>query len=111
MSWMIYHFNYNVMKKRVLAVLLFVVSSLSIMAQGNGVSAIEKANSEIQSYVEPITSLFYVVCAVIGFIGAVRVYSKWSSGSADTTKTAAAWFGSCIFAVIAVTAIRAFFIG
>lgn len=99
------------MKKRVCSLLVFAANCLAVLAQGNGVSAIEKANSEIQSYVEPITSLFYVVCAVIGFIGAVKVYSKWSAGSADTTKTAAAWFGSCIFAVIAVTAIRAFFIG
>lgn len=99
------------MKKKIITAILFVVNCAYAMAQGNGVSAIEKANSEIKSYVEPITSLFYVVCAVIGFIGAVRVYSKWSSGSPDTTRTAAAWFGSCIFAVIAVTAIRAFFIG
>ena len=80
-------------------------------AQGNGVAAIEKANAEIQSYVEPITNLFYVVCAVIGLIGAIKVYSKWSAGSSDTTKTAASWFGACVFAIVAVTAIRAFFIG
>ena len=86
-------------------------SSIVAMAQGNGVAAIEKANAEIQSYIEPITTLFYVICAVVGFIGAVKVYSKWSSGSPDTTRTAASWFGSCVFAVIAVTAIRAFFLG
>lgn len=78
---------------------------------GNGVSAIRQANSELQSYIEPVTSLFYVICAVIGFIGAVKVYGKWSSGSPDTTRTAASWFGSCVFAVVAVTAIKAFFIG
>ena len=81
------------------------------MAQGNGVAALEKANSEILSYIEPITNLFYVICAVIGFIGAVKVYGKWSAGSSDNKKTAASWFGSCVFAIVAVTAIRAFFIG
>lgn len=80
-------------------------------AQGNGVAALEKANAEITSYVEPMTKLFYVVCAVIGLIGAIKVYGKWSAGSSDTTKTAASWFGACVFAVVAVTAIRAFFIG
>lgn len=93
----------------VFSLILFNLASL--MAQGNGVAALEKANTEILSYVEPITNLFYVICAVIGFIGAVKVYGKWSAGSSDTTKTAASWFGSCVFAIVAVTAIRAFFIG
>ena len=90
---------------------LVLLNVTSLMAQGNGVAALEKANSEILSYIEPITNLFYVICAVIGFIGAVKVYGKWSAGSSDTTKTAASWFGSCVFAIVAVTAIRAFFIG
>jgi len=99
------------MKKKLSLVSVSAFCYVVAMAQGNGVNAIEQANSEIQSYIEPITTLFYVVCAVIGFIGAVKVYGKWSSGSPDTTKTAASWFGSCIFAIVAVTAIRAFFIG
>ncbi|MBP5259682.1 MAG: DUF4134 domain-containing protein [Paludibacteraceae bacterium] len=92
------------------AALMWMSSAACAFAAGNGVSALEKANSEIKSYVEPITSLFYVLCAVVGFIGAVKVYAKWSSGSPDTTKTAASWFGACVFAVVAVTAIRAFFL-
>ncbi|MCQ2351548.1 MAG: DUF4134 domain-containing protein [Paludibacteraceae bacterium] len=99
------------MKRGFYTTVFLIANTICMMAQGNGVSAIEKANSEIQSYIEPITTLFYVICAVIGFIGAVKVYGKWSSGSPDTTKTAASWFGSCIFAVVAVTAIRAFFLG
>lgn len=90
---------------------LSLMNAANALAQGNGVTAIEKANTEIQSYIDPITNLFYVVCAVVGFIGAVKVYGKWSAGSSDTTRTAASWFGSCVFAVVAVTAIKAFFIG
>ena len=90
---------------------LLVFNLASAMAQGNGVAALEKANAEILSYVEPMTNLFYVICAVVGFIGAVKVYGKWSAGSSDTTKTAAMWFGSCVFAIVAVTAIKALFIG
>ena len=99
------------MKKRIKSIALFMCYGISVMAQGNGVAAIEKANAEIKSYIEPMTTLFYVICAVVGFIGAVKVYGKWSSGSPDTTKTAASWFGSCVFAIVAVTAIRAFFLG
>lgn len=99
------------MKKRFYSITMFMLYCITIMAQGNGVAAIEKANAEIKSYIEPITTLFYAICAVVGFIGAIKVYGKWSSGSSDTTRTAASWFGSCVFAIVAVTAIRAFFLG
>lgn len=99
-------------KNRLISTISFIVfGCATALAQGNGVAAIQKANTEIQSYVDPITNLFYVICAVVGFIGAVKVYGKWSAGASDTTRTAASWFGSCVFAVVAVTAIKAFFIG
>ena len=98
-------------KKIVFSTVLLCINVYDILAKGNGVAALEQANQEIKSYIEPITNLFYVVCAIVGFIGAVKVYGKWSSGSPDTTRTAASWFGACVFAIVAVTAIRAFFIG
>ena len=101
----------KVLKVSAVAGSLWGAGATQVFAQGNGVAALQRANAEVLSYVEPITSLFYVVCAIVGFIGAVKVYSKWSSGSPDTTKTAASWFGACVFAVVAVTAIRAFFLG
>lgn len=97
--------------QRAFAVVVSSVVATAAWAQGNGVAAIEKANAEIQSYIEPMANLFYVVCAVIGLIGAIKVYGKWSAGSSDTTRTAASWFGACVFAIVAVTAIRAFFVG
>lgn len=100
----------KLIKKTSILAVMFLLGTANVMAQGNGVTAIEKANSEIQSYIDPLTNLFYVICAVVGFIGAVKVYGKWSAGSSDTTRTAASWFGSCVFAVVAVTAIKAFFI-
>ena len=51
----------------------------------------------------------YAVGAVVGLIGAVKVYQKWNSGDPDTGKVAAAWFGSCVFLVVVATVIRSFF--
>ena len=48
--------------------------------------------------------------AVIGLIGGVRVYQKFSSGDPDTSKTAASWFGACIFLIVAATILRSFFL-
>lgn len=33
-----------------------------------------------------------------------------SSGDPDTSKTAASWFGACVFLIVAATVLRAFFL-
>ncbi len=48
--------------------------------------------------------------AVCGLIGGVKVYNKFSSGDPDTSKTAASWFGACIFLIVAATILRSFFL-
>ena len=39
-----------------------------------------------------------------------KVYNKFSSGDPDTSKTAASWFGACIFLIVAATILRSFFL-
>ena len=56
------------------------------------------------------SKLIYAIGAVIGLIGGVKVYSKFSSGDPDTSKTAASWFGACIFLIVAATILRSFFL-
>lgn len=48
--------------------------------------------------------------ALCGLIGAIRVYSKFSSGDPDTGKTAGSWFGACVFLIVAATVLRSFFL-
>ena len=80
----------------------------SAMAQ-DGNAGIEAANQQVRSYFDSGTNLMYAVGALLGLIGAVKVYQKWNSGDQDTGKVAAAWFGSCIFLVVVATVIRSFF--
>lgn len=56
------------------------------------------------------TKLVYAVGAIIGLIGGVKVYQKFSSGDPDTSKTASSWFGACIFLIVAATILRSFFL-
>ena len=56
------------------------------------------------------TKLIYAIGAVVGLIGGVKVYGKFSSGDPDTAKTAASWFGACIFLIVAATILRSFFL-
>ena len=64
----------------------------------------------VTSYFDPLTLLIYAVGAVIGLIGGIKVYQKFSSGAPDTSKTAASWFGACIFLIVSATVLRSFFL-
>lgn len=75
----------------------------------DGNAGIQDANNKVRSYFNSGTQLMYAVGAIVGLIGAVKVYQKWNAGDHDTGKVAAAWFGSCVFLVVVVTVIKAFF--
>lgn len=79
-------------------------------AQGDGSAGINEATQMVTSYFAPATQLIYAIGAVVGLIGGVKVYNKFSSGDPDTSKTAASWFGACIFLIVAATILRAFFL-
>ena len=76
-------------------------------ADGN--AGINQANTTVRGYFDAGTNLMYAVGAILGLIGAVKVYQKWNQGDQDTGKVAAAWFGSCIFLVIVATVLKSFF--
>lgn len=95
------------MKKCVLFLSLL-MTAIAVAAQ-DGNAGINEANTKVRSYFAAGTNLMYAVGAVLGLIGAVKVYSKWNSGDPDTGKVAAAWFGSCVFLVVVATVIRSFF--
>jgi hypothetical protein len=83
---------------------------MALFAQGDGSAGIAEATNMVTSYFDPATRLIYAIGAIVGLIGGVKVYSKFSSGDPDTGKTAAAWFGACIFLIVAATILRSFFL-
>jgi hypothetical protein len=89
--------------------LLAMVMCVSVLFAQDGNAGILEANNKVRSYFASGTQLMYAVGAILGLIGAVKVYQKWSAGDHDTGKVAAAWFGACVFLVVVVTVIRAFF--
>lgn len=90
------------------ATICLMLMCMYAMAQ-DGNAGINEANTKVRSYFAAGTNLMYGVGAIVGLIGAVKVYQKWNSGDPDTGKVAAAWFGSCVFLVIVATVIRSFF--
>lgn len=96
--------------RRSFAAILLLTAVVPMFAAGNGLSGINEATSMVTSYFDPGTKLIYAIGAVVGLIGGIKVYSKWSSGDPDTSKTAASWFGACIFLIVAATILRSFFL-
>jgi len=106
-SWKTKNFN------RRKLIMLGVVVALNLVHYGafaqDGIEGINEANTKVRSYFSAGTNLMYAVGAILGLIGAVKVYQKWNAGDQDTGKVAAAWFGSCIFLVVVATVIQSFF--
>lgn len=97
-------------KKLSLVLLALFLVSAGAYAQGNGMAGINAATKMVTSYFDPGTKLIYAIGAVVGLIGGIKVYNKFSSGDPDTSKTAASWFGACIFLIVAATILRSFFL-
>ncbi|WP_312331309.1 DUF4134 domain-containing protein [Sphingobacterium sp.] len=96
--------------KKVLLTGIALLSAFGVFAQGNGNAGIQEATQMVTGYFDPATKLIYAIGAVVGLIGGVKVYNKFSSGDPDTSKTAASWFGACIFLIVAATILRSFFL-
>jgi Domain of unknown function (DUF4134) len=94
--------------KIILLTIIILTDGILTRAQ-DGNAGINQANTQVRSYFEAGTNLMYAIGAILGLIGAVKVYSKWNAGDQDTSKVAAAWFGSCIFLVVVATIIKSFF--
>ncbi|HEV2479686.1 MAG TPA: DUF4134 domain-containing protein [Puia sp.] len=101
----------RVKKKRYAPGLCFAIAiTASLIAKAqDGDTGINQANTMIRDYFNTGVNLLYAIGGILGLIGAVKVYQKWSHGDHDTGKVAGAWFGSCIFLVVVATLLRSFF--
>jgi uncharacterized membrane protein YuzA (DUF378 family) len=101
------------MNKALSTGLLVLGTTSAALAQGGlnaGKQGIQDATTAIAGYFDPATLLIYAIAAIVGLVGAIKVFSKWNSGDQDTQKSAMSWFGSCIFLVVVATVLRAFFL-
>ena len=83
--------------------------TINICFGQDGNSGINSATTQVKGYFDAGCNLMYAIGAVVGIIGAVRVFNKWNQGEPDTNKVAAAWFGSCVFLVVVATILKSFF--
>lgn len=98
----------TISKKALLISVILIYSIGAALAQ-DGNAGITEATNKVKGYFDTGTDLMYAIGAVVGLIGAIKVYQKWNAGEPDTGKVASAWFGSCIFLVIVATVLKSFF--
>jgi hypothetical protein len=87
----------------------FLLAATSTLHAQDGNAGINTANTLVRGYFSTGTTLLLAIGAVVGLIGAVKVYSAWSNGDQNTNKLAASWFGACIFLVVVATVLKSFF--
>lgn len=105
----------NQLKPFSLLTLLFLLSfQTAVFAQldnPQGNAGIKAAADQVQGFFGNGVQLMYAIGAIVGLVGAVKVFNKWNSGDPDTGKVAAAWFGSCVFLVVVAIVLQSFFGG
>lgn len=93
----------------VTALVSFLLLNLQAAMAQDGNAGINQATSQVKSYFDTGTNLMYAIGAIVGLVGAIKVFKKWNDGEHDTGKVASSWFGSCIFLVVVATVLKSFF--
>lgn len=101
--------------KKFISTSLMAFVSLSTFAQTAGIQrgaqTLDRLTGDLELYLDPVTTVVYAVAAIIGIIGAFRVYANWQQGKDNVMSGALGWFGAMLFILIANTVVRAMFIG
>lgn len=95
--------SFNKMKKRLL------LGTAMVLLSAQPLWAFDSARNKISGYVDDVVALTKWVGLLVGIIGALRIYNKWSNGDQDINKEVVGWGGAALFLVLAPEFIRAIF--
>ena len=101
-------FTKNVTTKKVRTLALASMAITPAVAQG-GATAISNAASDITDYWDPVKLILKAVGGLVGFIGGLRVYNKWTNGDQDVNKEILGYGGAMIFLIVVPEFVTAFF--
>ncbi|WP_346985942.1 DUF4134 domain-containing protein [Chryseobacterium sp. POE27] len=102
------YFTKNVTTKKVLTLALAIMAITPTFGQG-GATAISNAASDITDYWDPVKLILKAVGGLVGFIGGLRVYNKWTNGDQDVNKEILGYGGAMIFLIVVPEFVTAFF--
>lgn len=90
-----------------LSTFLFAINTM--FAKGDVTGALNTATSTVTSAFEAASNLMLAVGAVVGLIGGITCYSKFSSGDPEGGKRIAKWIGGAVFLCLVPTILKGFF--
>lgn len=97
----------TVKKMLILAFLMMAITP--VLAQGDGAVALGTAATKIKAYVTNLKLLIYAVAAIVGLVGGLRIYNKWTNGDQDINKEVVGWGGAAVFVALVPTFVEAIF--
>lgn len=77
--------------------LITLILAQSSAAQVPGLSEFHQASAEIRHYYFSMSDLIFVIGAITGLLGGLRVYANWQGGRHHVDRQVAGWLFSCIF--------------
>lgn len=77
----------------------------------SGNAALQTASEGLSEYYTTFKTIIFILAGIIALLGAIRCFMKWNMGDPDVMSSAAAWFGSAVFLLIAVSILETVFIG
>jgi len=96
-------------RKGSLLVVWLIVGLCTEAQTADGNQGLSQANTMVRGYYDTATNLMFAIGALLGIVGAIRVFSMWINGEPHMGKVAAMWFSACIFLVVVATVIKSFF--
>ena len=76
---------------------LLLSSSESIAQSPPGVSEFNRVENDMEKFYVALSRLAFVVGAVSGLLGGLRVYNNWQMGRHHIDVQVISWFGACLF--------------
>lgn len=101
-------FKKHIVMKKALTAFAILLAVTPVFAQG-GATAISNAASDITDYWDPVKLILKAVGGLVGFIGGLRVYNKWTNGDQDVNKEILGYGGAMIFLIVVPEFVTAFF--
>lgn len=80
-----------------ISLLLFFSAKETFGQSPPGVSKFQEVETDMKSFYVALSRLSFVVGAVSGLLGGLRVYNNWQMGRHQIDVQVVSWFGACLF--------------
>ncbi|HAS58691.1 MAG TPA: plasmid transfer protein [Algoriphagus sp.] len=80
-----------------ISLLLFFSATDTYGQSPPGVSKFQEVETDMKSFYVALSRLSFVVGAVSGLLGGLRVYNNWQMGRHQIDVQVVSWFGACLF--------------